>query len=123
MGEETRSTEEIERSLQGTRQRIEDRFAELSRRVHSRANAVPGWVKGVSAAVLLYLMRRRLLRAVGSAAKLSAPVLIPLAIGKVMERRQTNRAYRAYGAYRDYGAFGETARVEAGDWRDPSYPT
>jgi hypothetical protein len=118
MVEETHSTEEIERSLQGTRQRIEERFAELSRRLQSRADAVPGWVKGMSAAALLYLMRKPLLRALGSAAKLSAPILVPIAIGKVMERRQMNRAYRTY---RDYGPYGEAAPGEGREWRDPSY--
>lgn len=120
MIEEIRSTEEIERSICGTRRRIEDRFDELSRRLHARVDAVPGWAKGAGAAAFLYLMRRPLLRAIRSAAKWSAPVLVPLAIGKVMERRQLYREREAFP--REAQNYGEAALRESRSWHDPYLP-
>jgi hypothetical protein len=128
MAEETRSTEEIERSLDGTRRRIEDRFTELSRKLHARTDPIPGWAVGAGAALLLFLFRRPLLLVLRSAAKASAPVVVPLVIGKLMERSR--------GAHRDYSsegerawskdpfgdpAYGESAVGEGRAWRDPSY--
>ena len=95
MTEEIRSVEEIEQSLDGTRQRIEDRFRELSRRLHARTDSIPSWALGAGAGVLLYLLRRPLLRALRSTAKVSAPVVVPLVISKVMERRRGG--YRVQG--------------------------
>ncbi len=119
MMEETRSPEEIERSLSGTRRRIEHRFEELSQRLHSRADAVPGWVKGAGGAALLYVLRRPLLHALRSAVKWSAPVLVPLVIGKVMERR---RAYRDRELLEGEDmSYGEGALGEGRGWSDPSY--
>jgi hypothetical protein len=116
MDEETRTAEEIERNLRGTRQRIEDRFTELSRRLHARTDAVPGWALGAGAAVLLYLFRRQLLRALISAARLSAPVVVPLVVGKIMDRRYGRDVFPP-----ETMSYGEAALGEGPSWRDPSY--
>jgi hypothetical protein len=125
MPEETRSTEEIERSLDGTRRRIEDRFTELSRKIHARTDTIPGWVVGAGAGLLLYFLRRPLLVMLRSAAKASAPVVVPLVIGKVMERgRGGRRAYvsEEQGPYTGGGpGYGEAAFGEGRAFRDPSF--
>ena len=77
MTEETRSVEEIEQSLHGTRQRIEDRFTELSRKLHARTDVIPSWALGAGAGVLLYLLRRPLLRVLQSTAKASEASAMP----------------------------------------------
>jgi hypothetical protein len=128
MPEETRSTEEIERSLDGTRRRIENRFTELSRKLHARTDPIPGWAVGAGAALLLYFLRRPLLVLIRSAAKASAPVMVPLVIGKLMERRRGGRAYVSeeqspFPSADPYGdpAYGESSLGEGRAWRDPSY--
>jgi hypothetical protein len=121
MVEETRSTEEIEQGLDGTRRRIEDRFSELSRRLQTRADAIPSWVMGASVGALVYLMRRPLLRALGSVAKMSAPVLVPLVIGKVVERRRSNRAYREREAFSGEGSYGKSTFGEEESWSEGSF--
>jgi hypothetical protein len=118
MTEETRSPQEIEQSLEGTRQRIEDRFTELSRRLHARTDAVPGWAVGAAAAVIVYLFRKPLLRMLQSAAKASAPVVVPMVIAKVMEGRQGNRG--ADSVPLGDRTYGEAALGERG-LPDPSY--
>jgi hypothetical protein len=118
MTEETRSPQEIEQSLEGTRQRIEDRFTELSRRLHARTDAVPGWAVGAAAAVIVYLFRKPLLRMLQSAAKASAPVVVPMVIGKVMERRRDHRG--ADSVPLGDRTYGEAALGERG-LPDPSY--
>ncbi|MGH9324195.1 MAG: hypothetical protein ACRD21_05695 [Vicinamibacteria bacterium] len=130
MAEETRTPEQIQRSLHGTRRRIEDDLEELRRRMHSRADSVPGWVKGASIAAALYLMRRPLFRLVRAVATLSAPIVVPLVIGKIMERRQSwgeRDAFRETDGYGETGplgerrSYGEEAFGEGRAFRDASY--
>lgn len=87
---ESRTVADIERSLDGTRRRIDDDLDELSRRLHSRADSIPGWAKLAGAAAALFLMRRPLFMMVKAVAKISAPVVVPLAIGRILERRSRN---------------------------------
>ena len=83
----TRTVADIERSLDGSRRRIDDDLDELSRRMHSRAESIPGWAKLAGVAAALFLMRRPLFMVVKAVARVSAPVVVPLAIGRILERR------------------------------------
>ena len=87
MIEKSRAVADIERSLGGTRRRIDDDLDELSRRIHSRANSIPDWARFASIAVALFVVRRPLFKLVQVVASLSAPVVVPLVIGRIMERR------------------------------------
>ena len=115
MDEETRTAEEIESHLRGTRRRIVEIVSRLSRRLHARTNAIPGWALGAGAAVLLYVFRRQLLRALSSAARLSAPVVVPLVVGKIMDRASYERDVFP----RETMSYGEAALGEGPSWRDP----
>ena len=93
---DNRSPQEIQRSLHGTRRRIEDDLQELSRRMQARSESVPTWVKGASIAAGVVLVRKPLFRLMKAVAALSAPIVIPIIIGRWMERRE-EAGEEAYG--------------------------
>jgi hypothetical protein len=92
MATEMQSTQEIRRSIDGTRNRIDADLEELSTRIRERSRAVPGWLKGAGVAAVLLLARRPLFRVVKSAAAISFPIVVrmavPVVIGRLLERRQ-----------------------------------
>jgi hypothetical protein len=92
MASEMQSTEEIRRSIDGTRNRIDADLEELRTRMRRRSRAIPGWVKGAGATAVLLLARRPLFRVVKSAAAISFPIVVrmavPVVIGRLLERRE-----------------------------------
>jgi hypothetical protein len=80
--------EEIQKSIYGTRRRIDDDLEELGRRMRQRSEAFPGWVRGAGIAGAVILLRRPIFRLLKTAAILSAPVVLPILVQKFMERSQ-----------------------------------